>query len=266
MIDEMLIFSFKKWFNDYVNAIKNKNINHKNNIEIKLNHTLRVCFEILDIGKSIGLKQDDLNIAEIIALFHDLGRFEQIVKYGTFDDGKSVDHAVLGKQILNSIPLFNELNPDIREIINNGILNHNKLTIQKTDNEKEILFIKLIRDADKLDILRLFSEHYYDKSVINDGAMIELGLPDIPDISDEVYLNVINLKPVKYSNLKTLAEFKLLKFSWIYDINFFKSFQLIKERGYLNTIYDTLPRSDKVDNVYFKISDFLDTKILNKNN
>jgi hypothetical protein len=47
-------------------------------------------------------------------------------------------------------------------------------------------------------------------------------------------------KSVKVESLKTLNDFKLLQMGWVYDINFPRTFQLIRERGYLKMIGDAL--------------------------
>ena len=41
-----------------------------------------------------------MRIAEAVALLHDVGRFEQYKRYGTFNDRKSVNHAALGVEIM----------------------------------------------------------------------------------------------------------------------------------------------------------------------
>jgi len=70
------------------------------NVILKEKHTRRVCKEILAIGKGLGLGEEDLGLAELVALFHDVGRFSQYAKYGTFADNKSEDHAALGTKVL----------------------------------------------------------------------------------------------------------------------------------------------------------------------
>ena len=43
-----------------------------------------------------GVERD---LAYLIALLHDIGRFEQIKRFNSFDD-RNVDHATLGVQVL----------------------------------------------------------------------------------------------------------------------------------------------------------------------
>jgi len=45
---------------------------------------------------------------------------------------------------------------------------------------------------------------------------------------------------------------------WVYDINFPRTFQLIRERGYLEMIRDVLPRSEKILRVYSRVQSYLE--------
>ena len=53
-------------------------------------------------------------------------------------------------------------------------------------NEEKITFLQLIRDADKLDIWRIFSE-YYESSKHDRASAAGLGLPDLPEYSVFLY-------------------------------------------------------------------------------
>lgn len=261
MIDDNTLFSFKKWFKIYTSSFKSDIPHYNLNFNLKIEHSYRVCFEILDIGKSLGLTHQELNLAEMIALFHDIGRFEQFMRFGTFSDSKSIDHALLSIKVLNKNSMFDKLDRKAKKVIYKSIYNHNKLvTSDKNLTEQQEVFMKMIRDADKLDILYIFSD-YYEKRDKESNSAAELDLPDTDFISESFFYNIMNLKPIKYSDLKSLTEFKLLKFGWVYDLNFKRSFEIIKERGFLESIYNTLPKIEKVESVYKKVNEFLVEKI-----
>ncbi len=76
------------------------------NIDLKIRHTYRVCDNVSRIAKSLEMGRDDLLLAEVLALFHDIGRFEQLKVFGSFDDRITVDHAKLGLKVLNSSGVF----------------------------------------------------------------------------------------------------------------------------------------------------------------
>jgi len=98
------------WFNLYVKKFTYNDNESQQNIDIKYEHSKRVAEEILRIGKQSGLNEDELRLAEIIALFHDIGRFEQYDRYRTFSDSKSQDHAELGIRILVSQNVLGKVN------------------------------------------------------------------------------------------------------------------------------------------------------------
>ena len=83
----------KKWFINYVHTFKYNKPEIQQNIDLKEGHTIRVCEEIFHIGKQLGLNDNELRLAEIIALLHDVGRFEQYAHYQTFVDRNSENGA-----------------------------------------------------------------------------------------------------------------------------------------------------------------------------
>ncbi|WP_421077531.1 HD domain-containing protein [Methanothermococcus sp. Ax23] len=250
---------FVNWFKDYVSKY-NLDPKDQENINLKIYHTYRVCDEITDIGNSLNLNELDMFLAKTIALFHDIGRFEQYAKYKTFSDAKSEDHALLGIKILLENNILGELDNSHVEIIINAIKYHNKAKIPNNLDAKSLLFAKLIRDADKLDIWRVVIDYYEKKS---DNEKIGLGFLDEPYISDETYYAVKNKEIVGYEKVKTINDLKLLQMAWIYDINFHRTFEIIKERNYLKRIYNTLPKSEKTYNIYKDMKNYLNNILKN---
>ena len=100
-------------------------------IKLKYDHTYRVCEQSLKISESIGLDDENTNLSFLIALLHDIGRFEQARLYNTFNDSKSVDHAFLGCKLLFEDGLIRKFVDDdsYDEIIRKAIYNHNKYEI-----------------------------------------------------------------------------------------------------------------------------------------
>ncbi len=69
-------------------------------IALKVDHTLRVA-ELADrIAAGSGFTQAGRDLAWLCGLLHDLGRFEQLRRWDTFNDGASASHAALGAHIL----------------------------------------------------------------------------------------------------------------------------------------------------------------------
>jgi len=243
------------WFNNYTNQFSSQFPELSENIELKADHSRKVHQEILGISQHLGLNEEDAFIAEIIGLFHDVGRFKQYVKYKTFSDSKSQNHAELGVEVLKEHSVLKDLTVENQEIIYKSILNHSRAEIIKDSNERVIFFSKLIRDADKLDIWRLITEYYMVKEQ-KENKTLELELPDNDEISDAVLESIINKEVVLKESMKTLNDFKLLQIAWLFDLNFDYSIQRLYNKKYLDKIFNTLPKNQKVNQIKLIANDY----------
>jgi len=245
----------EKWFNSYTEKFSMENQKDQKNIKLKIDHSKRVVKDMKEIIEGFKIPEEEKYLAKIIALYHDIGRFKQYQEYQTFSDYKSKDHGNLGVEVIKENGLIVDLDKDYQNIIYKAIEQHNKAVIDKDyfDNEKEILFAKLIRDADKLDIFNIFVQRYENDS--QEDFIIKLSTD--PKISDEVYEKVINKEAINYDKLKTLNDLKLMQLSWIYDINFDKTIEIIKDRKYIDTIYSSMEKTKEVEHVYKEITDYM---------
>jgi hypothetical protein len=259
IIDQIKLAEVKKWFTEYVHTFKFVDQGIQQNIDLKEDHTLRVCKEILNIGSQLGLNEDELRLAEIIALLHDTGRFEQISRYQTFMDSKSVDHAELGIKILKHFKVLKPFDDPIKKLIFCSIKYHSKPSLPVDETEPCLFFCKLIRDADKLDILNVVTEYYHRKGGAKNSSIV-LELPDTPGISDKVYRNLMDRHTVNIKDVKNLNDFKLLQAGWIFDINFQPTLDCIKNRRYLEKIREVLPKSPDIDEIFNIILGYHDEK------
>ena len=91
---------FKSWFADYAASYFTEDRVHDHPLRLKQEHTERVCQEIVSLGEALQISPQDMLLAETMALFHDVGRFEQYASYGTFKDAVSENHAGLGLRVL----------------------------------------------------------------------------------------------------------------------------------------------------------------------
>jgi HD-GYP domain-containing protein (c-di-GMP phosphodiesterase class II) len=66
---------FHSWFRIYVESFYTEDPEIQQNIRLKEEHTLRVCNEILRLGKALNLNGTALRLAETIALIHDIWHF-----------------------------------------------------------------------------------------------------------------------------------------------------------------------------------------------
>lgn len=154
----------KQLFRDYTDAYDSSDTK----IWLKIEHSLKVCDLAADIAASLDMPEADVELAWMIGLLHDIGRFEQLKRYGTFLDAKSLDHAELSADILFGECLIerfdtSDLPADWRELTEKSIRLHNKLFLPADLKSRERVFADMIRDADKVDIFRVLAEIPYEK-------------------------------------------------------------------------------------------------------
>lgn len=260
-INKIELQKLRKWFAQYVLSFKGTDSALAENSVLKEQHTYKVCQAILDIGKSLCLNEGELRLAETIALFHDLGRFEQYRKYGTFMDSKSVNHAEFGIEILLANKTIDHLDADTKELIIKAIKYHNRPSVPASESKELLLYARLIRDADKLDIYRVVTQYYEEQKQGRHNKAIELELPDTAGISEEISMAVTKREVVKFGDVKNLNDFKLLQLAWVYDVNFPFTFRHIKNRKYLEAIWDSMNHPTRDRSIFLCVSDHLDSSI-----
>lgn len=256
MID---ILHAKKCFKEY---ISNYDMNEPR-INLKIIHMYHVAENARKIAESIGLSQDEQDLAELIGLLHDIGRFEQIRLYGTFSDKFSIDHGQKSVEVLFGDNLIRNFVQDSTNdpIIYKAINNHNKIEIEKGLNEREMLHSKIIRDADNLDIFRGLLEQK-----IEDFG--HLGSIDVSKeiLSEEFFEEFKKEKILKYANAKTDMDIMVAIIAHIYAISFKETLEIIKENDYINKFVKRLDCKDsytkiKMDEIVAYSMEYINRKI-----
>ena len=206
----------------------NPYIELSDNCTLKIDHTLRVVKLCEDIAKSLNLSNEEVEIAKMIGLLHDIGRFEQWKRFETFNDTKGIDHADLGVEILTTNNYIRKYYSDDKydEIVLSAIAFHNKYKLPDDLNEKEELFSKIIRDADKIDILYLYTTGHINIDTENQK------------MTDKVYNDLLNKNEIKREDRINKADILSVSLGFIFDINFDKSFEILKDKNYINTEID----------------------------
>lgn len=229
----------KKEFNEY---LKNFDLN-VDSIKLKMVHTYEVMNYSRILSNRLNLSKEDSNLSELIALLHDIGRFEQSKLIdGIFDKADSLyfDHGKFGEKILfedNMIRKFIRTN-EYDEIIRKAILNHNKFAIENADtmSEKELLHAKLIRDNDKMDNFRV---------KLTENFKVLLGTDDInkienDEISDNIYNDFMNHRLIVTTETKTILDRWISYIAFIFDMNFKESIKILQEDDMINKMFDRI--------------------------
>ncbi|OAT86097.1 HD domain-containing protein [Desulfotomaculum copahuensis] len=237
--------ALKEWFIRYVRVFYSDDPAVQDGIHLKEAHTGRVCEEMRLLGNSLHLEAADLNLAEAVALLHDVGRFKQYATYRTFNDRRSENHALLGIRELAGTGALSGLPAEEENLITKAVEYHNRRELPHPLPERQSLFARLIRDADKLDILYLFTESLARENQKPNRAL-NSALPNTPGYSPVLIHNLLQGRLCRYDDMKNYNDRKLLMLSWVYDINFPWTLAEINRRGYLEKILDGLPATGEI--------------------
>lgn len=235
------------WFERYVNRYRNKEGFLPFALDLKFGHSLRVAENARLIAEGLGLDPDDIQLAYLCSLVHDIGRFIQHERYGSFRDADTLDHGLAGRQVLEEENLASYFSPENWMRIICAVEYHNRKTdaIPAGLSAKTRELLNIIRDADKLDILDLVLQ-----SVARDGFR---NLPDMlphirlsreltPAVLEEFQKN----KTISSGSLATLADFLAMLATWFYDLNYAPSRRLAASRRIIERMEKELPDAENI--------------------
>lgn len=224
-------------------------------IKLKIDHTYRVAGLCQRIAESLGLSEPDVDIAWLLGMLHDIGRFEQIRRFGTFNDAQSVDHAEFGADLLFKEGLIRKFaegyyeecelaepeNQEDEQIIKNNehhnkdtgllemaIRQHNKYRVKEDLTERQRMFCDILRDADKVDIFKVNAD--IPMEIIYDVTTEELKNGIITkEVLESFYKKETVLKSVRRSAVDHIVGHISLLFELVYK----ESYRQAKEQGYV---------------------------------
>ncbi len=244
---------FADWFADHVNRfLKDCSDTDRAPIQRKEHHTRSVVTMICQIGSGLGLGDGDMLIAETAAWFHDIGRFTQWKRYGTFSDSKSEDHALLGLKILRDHHVLDRLSETERGMVQGAIEHHGKRHLPTSLPRGVEQVAKMLRDADKLDIWRQLVEFRPGENAANDNV-VTYGLPLSPTYSKRIMADLLSGRSSDYHYAKSQTDATLLRLGWVFDLNFDVSRRLALKKGYIETISMGLPNTGEVEKLKAKL-------------
>lgn len=209
-------------------------------LQLKLEHTIRVAADARAIASGEGWPAGEVNLAEAAALFHDTARFPQFKKYRTFSDADTVDHGDLGLQTLEKEKLLEGVADEPRALILHTVKYHNKKELPPTLTAHEEKQLRLIRDADRLDIFficwdAIKTGHIHDHPEI--ALNIDFNGPPTPSVLDQFERG----EKIGYCSMKSMVDRFVLQLSWMHDLSYASSRRLVRERDMLGKFLDVLP-------------------------
>jgi len=252
---------FRCWLDAYIGRFYGDDEYVNAHIQLKQEHTRRTRDEILLLAGQLALDDDQTRIAEVIALFHDIGRFPQFATYRTHNDSKSVDHCQLGVEVLQREGILDTVRRDERQWIQTAVEHHGRKSLPADLKGQALLFAKLIRDADKLDVFHIITSNYRAYRDNPAKFSYEIELPDGPDYSPNVIQAVLNETLVDYRDLRTLNDMKLCQIGWVYDMNFAAGLERIRQRRYIEDLLSFLPQTADTARVRQKVLAYIDMRL-----
>lgn len=228
-------------FKDFLEEYKDKS---DLGFELKIVHTYHVAENAKKIAQELNLGKEDIDLAELIGILHDIGRFEELKITKELNSVK-FDHAGDGSKMLFEKGMIRKFIEDNQydNIIKRAIENHSKLEIEKDLDERTLLHSKIIRDADKIDNYRVKKdekiEAIFPKRVNKKEDMEESKL------SDKVYNTILDKKCVDIHDRVTPLDFWVCILAFTFDLNFDASYKIVKENDYINVLVDRFKYRDE---------------------
>lgn len=233
--------------------------------KLKVVHTYHVTENARKIAEKLNLEEEDIKLAELIGLLHDIGRFEELKVTNELNSIK-FDHALYGSKMLFEQEMIRNFIEDNQydEIIKKAIENHSKLEIEEGLDEKTLLHSKIIRDADKLDNYRVKKDERIEAifpTRVNKKEDMEESF-----LSDKVYETVVNKQCVNIYDRVTPLDFWVCILAFTFDLNFDVTYKIVKENDYINVLVDRFDYKDKetksrMENIRIIINEFIEKKI-----
>lgn len=249
-------------FKNFINKYENQ---EDLGFNLKVVHTYHVSKNAKDLAIKLNLSEEDIALAELIGLLHDIGRFEEIKVMNGFNSVK-FNHATYASTMLFENNLIREFIEEDKydNVIKNAIENHNKLKIDAGLDEKSLLHARIIRDADKLDNYRVKKEEKIEEIFagrVNSKEELENSL-----INNKVYETVLSKKCVDIHDRVYPLDYWICVLAFTFDLFFKETLQIVKDNNYINILidrfnYNNLDSHDKMEKIRTVLIDYIDNKL-----
>ena len=249
-------------FKEYLSNFDNQD---NPGFNLKVVHTYHVVDNAVMISKKQGLSEEDTNLAALIGILHDIGRFDELKNLKKFDSVGN-DHAMFASKILFEEGLItNFIDTDkYNNIIKKAIENHNKKQIEDGLSDKELLHAKIIRDADKLDNYRVKQEEKIENifpGIVNSKEKLENSL-----ISDNVYNSVMKEECVDIKDRKYPLDYWICVLAFTFDLYFKETLLIVKENNYIDILIDRFNYNnskEKMNEIRKVLNDYIEKRLNN---
>ena len=224
-------------FKDYAASFKGAGALCDENIDLKVDHTLRVAAETKRLCAAEKISEKLADAAMYTAMLHDLSRFSQFRESGSFNDAASFDHGDRSAEIAAAGGWVAELDHRTAEAVLTAVCWHNKPSVPDGLSPDAMTLTKLIRDADKLDIFNVLLTHLAHP----DNPAVTFSLDPDAGVTPGIAAAIAEGRQVAHRDMRSAADFIAAKLLWPFDLNFGWSKREFLRRDYLGKLMKHLP-------------------------
>lgn len=218
-------------------------------INFKYHHSFAVMDLMGELAFRLDLDKEKIEVARVIGLLHDIGRFEQFMRDNVLDDSKS-DHADESvKYLFDEGHIRDFIDEDkYDEVIKTAIKFHNKLEIPSNLEGDRLLFTKMIRDMDKVDIYKQLGINYSYSFNAN-------------NLSEEVLEIFKNERLIPSNKVKKESDRIIRLLAFIFDINYNESFDILVSTDNFDLFLSLIEVDSNSEKLWLKIKELCFDKI-----
>ena len=229
----MVIEKLRILYDGYVDGYRASDGKLPPMMQLKRVHTAFVVKNAELIADGEGFDDLERETALAAALLHDTGRYEQLLRYNTFKDSESVDHAVFSHDIVKEKGWLEQTGARRADAVLAAVLYHNRREIPEGLDHVTRIASDTVRDSDKLDIFRVLEDQVAHTDWRADSrAFWNLAVSAPPN--PEVVSCIEERRPVDYQDIKSLSDFVMIQVGWMTSgLVFETTRRLCAERGHL---------------------------------
>lgn len=244
------------WVETYVEQIHGPGNPVPSALTLKLDHTRWVAANAREIAQQLEWPAHAIRLGEALGWLHDVGRFAQFAEFGHYHDATSFNHGWRGAEIVADSGLLVRLPPVSQACLLDGIRHHNAKTLPVEIAATSLPYLKLIRDADKLDIFRVVIEGLKRDGFQELATMwphLDLHGPVNPRLLQEIRAH----QQADLLHVRSLADFLVLQASWMFTLNYAPTARLAQERRVLDALAAYRPDAPAVHDFIHEMRDVL---------
>lgn len=175
----------------------------------------------------------------LAALYHDLARFPQYTRFKTFSDPRSFNHGHMGSREIGRLNLLADEPHAVARMARVAVALHNRFRLPGGIPADLRRVTQAVRDADKLDILRVMHEALRPGTPVDPTILLHVA--DSRDFNPDILEAVRARRMARYADLKTNTDFRLLLCGWFYDLTYPVSRRMAASSGIYAELTALLP-------------------------